>query len=103
MILIRGGTVVDGTGAPARVADLGICDGRIVAIDTAAARAYPGVHAVLTGDDLPGIIAGLGGTFRRRVWEPPEPPEQLQQPQQPQQPQRPPPRTPHWIACAPSR
>ena len=31
-VVIRGGTVVDGTGAPARVADLGIRDGRIVAI-----------------------------------------------------------------------
>ena len=35
---------------------------RIVSIDTAAARAYPGVHAVLTGDDLPGIIAAISGT-----------------------------------------
>jgi N-acyl-D-aspartate/D-glutamate deacylase len=30
--VIKGGTVVDGTGAPARVADIGIADGRIVAI-----------------------------------------------------------------------
>ena len=31
-LVIRGGTVIDGTGAPRRVADVGIRDGRIVAI-----------------------------------------------------------------------
>ena len=32
-ILIRGGQVIDGTGAPARVADVAIRAGRIVAIE----------------------------------------------------------------------
>src|SRR3546814_1358167 len=31
-IVIRGGTIVDGTGSPARRADVGIADGRIAAI-----------------------------------------------------------------------
>ena len=40
-MIIRGGTVVDGTGAPGRIADVGINDGRITAIgdiDEKAAR-----------------------------------------------------------------
>ena len=31
--VIKGGTVIDGTGAPARIADIGIRDGKIVVID----------------------------------------------------------------------
>lgn len=32
-LVVRSGTVVDGTGAPSRTADIGIVDGRIVAVD----------------------------------------------------------------------
>jgi len=44
-ILIRGGTVVDGTGAPARRADVGIRDGRIVMIGEVAEDAAEVVDA----------------------------------------------------------
>ena len=31
-MIIRGGTVIDGTGAPGQIADVGVRDGHIVAI-----------------------------------------------------------------------
>jgi N-acyl-D-aspartate/D-glutamate deacylase len=43
--LIRGGTLVDGTGAPARRADVGIRDGRIVAIGKVAEAATETIDA----------------------------------------------------------
>lgn len=53
--LITGGTVVDGTGAPGRVADVGIRDGRIVAIGEVAEEAAETIDA--TGLlVIPGII-----------------------------------------------
>jgi N-acyl-D-aspartate/D-glutamate deacylase len=44
-LLIRGGTVVDGTGAPATKADVAIADGRIVAVGDVSARAARTIDA----------------------------------------------------------
>ncbi|HEY3723557.1 MAG TPA: amidohydrolase family protein [Acidimicrobiia bacterium] len=52
-IVIRGGTLVDGTGAPARAGDLGIRDGRIVAVG---AVEEPAVREI----DATGLIVAPG-------------------------------------------
>jgi N-acyl-D-aspartate/D-glutamate deacylase len=52
--LLRGGTVVDGTGAPGRVADVGIRDGRIVAV--APSIDEPAAHVV----DCTGLVVCPG-------------------------------------------
>ncbi|MBL9039321.1 MAG: amidohydrolase family protein [Archangium sp.] len=44
-LLIRGGTVVDGTGAPARTADVGVRDGRIVEVGSVSESAKETVDA----------------------------------------------------------
>ena len=44
-ILIHGGTVVDGTGAPARLADVAVQGGRIVAVGTQLGAAHRVVDA----------------------------------------------------------
>src|SRR5437588_10560964 len=44
-LLIRGGLVVDGTGAPAAVADVGVRDGRVVAVGTTEEPASRTVNA----------------------------------------------------------
>ena len=54
-ILIRGGNVIDGTGAPARRADVGVRDGRIVAIgniDEAASKTLDAAGKIVS----PGFI-----------------------------------------------
>ena len=56
-LVIRGGTVIDGTGAPGRVADIEIRDGRIVAIGRSVGSADDVVDA--TGHVVtPGFIDG---------------------------------------------
>jgi N-acyl-D-aspartate/D-glutamate deacylase len=54
-LLIRGGAVIDGTGAPARLADVGVRDGRIVAVG----RLTDAAHRTLDADGLtvtPGFV-----------------------------------------------
>ena len=54
--LISGGLVVDGTGAPARRADVGIRDGRIVAIDAPGTVTEPAAHVI----DATGLVVCPG-------------------------------------------
>jgi N-acyl-D-amino-acid deacylase len=49
-IVIRGGTVIDGTGAPGRVADVGVAGGRIVAVGT-------GIHGARELDASGHVVA----------------------------------------------
>jgi len=44
-MIIRGGSVIDGSGAPARLADVGIRDGRIAAIGTVTEAAREEIDA----------------------------------------------------------
>ena len=44
-LLVRGGTVVDGTGAPARAADVGVRDGRVVDVGEVDAKAARTIDA----------------------------------------------------------
>ncbi|WP_411088494.1 N-acyl-D-amino-acid deacylase family protein [Streptomyces sp. 061-3] len=54
--LIRGATVVDGTGAPSYVADLGIRDGRIAVI----AEPGPLTEEAVTSEDATGLVLAPG-------------------------------------------
>ena len=58
-LLIQGGSVVDGTGAPARQADVAVQDGRIVAVGQAIRQGLGGAHRVVDARGLlvtPGFV-----------------------------------------------
>lgn len=56
--VIRGGTWFDGTGAPGRVRDIGIRDGRVVTVSEAALEAGPGTEVVEASGRwvMPGLV-----------------------------------------------
>ena len=65
-VVIRGGTVVDGTGSPGRVADLGIRDGRIVAIGEIAEAAAQEIDA--TGLVVAPGFVDLHTHYDAQIW-----------------------------------
>ena len=69
-ILLLGGNVVDGTGAPAKVANIGIVGDRIVSVDAAADARAPAL-AEGTRRGGPHGARGMGeGRLRRRPSRP---------------------------------
>src|SRR5271165_908141 len=74
--VIRGGTLVDGTGAPARMADVGVGEGRIVAVGRVAERG----DSELDAEGLmitPGIVDPHTHYDAQLFWDPSASPSNL--------------------------